>query len=58
MTDAKGYEISKVGGRALAQSDSTCVVYGMPKSIVDENLADEVVDLDDMAESIMANLYK
>nr|WP_321256899.1 chemotaxis response regulator protein-glutamate methylesterase [uncultured Pseudodesulfovibrio sp.] len=46
------------GGRALAQSDSTCVVYGMPKSIVDENLADEVVDLDDMAESIMANLYK
>ncbi|WP_319543003.1 chemotaxis response regulator protein-glutamate methylesterase [uncultured Pseudodesulfovibrio sp.] len=46
------------GGRALAQSDSTCVVYGMPKAIVDESLADEIVDLDDMAESIMANLYK
>ena len=51
-------DLKKRGGRALAQSDSTCVVYGMPKSIVDENLADEVVDLDDMAESIMANLYK
>lgn len=46
------------GGRALAQSDSTCVVYGMPKAIVDEELADEIIDLDDMAESILANLYK
>ncbi|OIQ51501.1 Chemotaxis response regulator protein-glutamate methylesterase of group 1 operon [Pseudodesulfovibrio hydrargyri] len=46
------------GGRALAQSDSTCVVYGMPKAVVENNLADEIVDLDDMAESIMANLYK
>ncbi|EGB13431.1 response regulator receiver modulated CheB methylesterase [Pseudodesulfovibrio mercurii] len=46
------------GGRALAQSDSTCVVYGMPKAVVEENLADEIVDIDDMAESIMANLYK
>ena len=46
------------GGRALAQSDSTCVVYGMPKAIVDDNLADEIVDLDNMAESILENLYK
>jgi len=46
------------GGRALAQSDSTCVVYGMPKAIVDDKLADEIVDLDDLAESILANLYK
>ncbi|QGY41419.1 chemotaxis-specific protein-glutamate methyltransferase CheB [Pseudodesulfovibrio cashew] len=45
------------GGRALAQSDSTCVVYGMPKAIVDENLADAVVDLDDLAETILSNLY-
>lgn len=45
------------GGRAIAQSDSTCVVYGMPKAIVDDGLADEVVDIDDMAEAIMNNLY-
>ena len=51
-------DLKERGGRALAQSDSTCVVYGMPKAIVDENLADEIVDLDDMAESILANLYK
>jgi two-component system chemotaxis response regulator CheB len=46
------------GGRALAQSDSTCVVYGMPKAIVDAGLADEIVDIDDMGEAILSNLYK
>ncbi|QJB57571.1 chemotaxis response regulator protein-glutamate methylesterase [Pseudodesulfovibrio sp. zrk46] len=51
-------DLKAKGGRAIAQSDSTCVVYGMPKAIVDENLADEIVDLDDLAESIVANLYK
>jgi two-component system chemotaxis response regulator CheB len=45
------------GGRAIAQSDSTCVVYGMPKAIVDDGLADEIVDIDDMADAIMNNLY-
>lgn len=51
-------DLKDKGGRALAQSDSTCVVYGMPKAIVDEKLADEIIDLDDMAESIMTNLYE
>ncbi|MDR3073115.1 MAG: chemotaxis response regulator protein-glutamate methylesterase [Deltaproteobacteria bacterium] len=46
------------GGRALAQSDATCGVYGMPKAIVDAGLADEIVDLDDMALAIVNSLYK
>ncbi len=46
------------GGLALAQSDASCVVYGMPKAIVDEGLADQVVDVDDMAEAIVAHVYK
>ncbi|QLA16805.1 protein-glutamate methylesterase/protein-glutamine glutaminase [Desulfolutivibrio sulfoxidireducens] len=46
------------GGRALAQSDATCVVYGMPKAVVDAGLADEIVDIDDMGEAIITNLYK
>lgn len=50
--------LKQKGGRALAQSDSTCVVYGMPKAIVEENLADEIIDLDDMADSIVSNLYQ
>jgi two-component system chemotaxis response regulator CheB len=42
---------------ALAQSDATCVVYGMPKAIVDAGLADDIVDLDDdMALAIMSSL--
>lgn len=45
------------GGRALAQSDATCVVYGMPKAIVDAKLADEIVDIDDMPAAIVDNLY-
>jgi len=55
----EGVKVLKAkGGRALAQSDSTCVVYGMPKAIVDAGLADEIVDIDDMAQAIMNNLYK
>lgn len=50
--------LKRKGGKALAQSDSTCVVYGMPRAIVDEGLADGVVDIDDMAESIVAHLYQ
>ncbi|MEF2144396.1 MAG: chemotaxis response regulator protein-glutamate methylesterase [Desulfovibrionaceae bacterium] len=46
------------GGRALAQSDDTCVVYGMPKAVVDAGLSDEIVDLEDMPRAITENLYK
>jgi two-component system chemotaxis response regulator CheB len=49
--------LKQKGGRALAQSDGTCVVYGMPKAIVDAGLSDEIVDIDDMAQAIMNNLY-
>ena len=56
-----GLEGSKVlkaqGGRMLAQSEQTCVVYGMPKAVVDANLADEIVDIDNMAQAIINNLY-
>jgi two-component system chemotaxis response regulator CheB len=49
--------LKQKGGRALAQSDATCVVYGMPKAIVDAGLSDEIVDIDDMAQAISKNLY-
>ncbi|MBU1247931.1 MAG: chemotaxis response regulator protein-glutamate methylesterase [Proteobacteria bacterium] len=51
-------DLKAKGGMALAQSDASCVVYGMPKAIVDEGLADKVVDIDDMAASIVEYLYK
>lgn len=34
---------------SMTQSEPTCVVYGMPKCIVDAGLSDEVVDLKDIA---------
>ena len=36
----------------LVQSESTCVVYGMPKSVVEAGLADEILDVEDMAARI------
>lgn len=54
----EGMKILKAkGGRALAQSDASCVVYGMPKAIVDAGLADEIIDIDDMARAIVDSLY-
>ena len=45
-------------GRSLAQSDSTCIVYGMPRAIVEADLVDEIVDIQDMAEAIKNSLYQ
>jgi two-component system chemotaxis response regulator CheB len=44
--------IKSAGGRVLAQSEDTCVVYGMPKAIVDAKIADSIVPLDEMASAI------
>ncbi|MDR1360395.1 MAG: chemotaxis response regulator protein-glutamate methylesterase [Deltaproteobacteria bacterium] len=46
------------GGYVIAQSEATCVVYGMPKALVDWNLADEIVDLDDMAAAIVSAVVR
>jgi two-component system chemotaxis response regulator CheB len=46
-------EIKKHGGRSIAENRSTCVVYGMPKAIVDRGLADAVVPLGRIAKEIM-----
>jgi two-component system chemotaxis response regulator CheB len=40
----------------IAQNQETCAVYGMPRSVVNANLADEVVPLQKMAESIIKNV--
>ncbi|TDX31018.1 response regulator receiver-modulated CheB methylesterase [Modicisalibacter xianhensis] len=43
----------QAGSHTLAQSESTCVVYGMPREAVSLGGAMEVVDLDQMAGQIM-----
>jgi len=47
-------EVSKRGGRILAEAESTCTVYGMPRAVVEARLADEVVELDALPEAIAA----
>jgi two-component system chemotaxis response regulator CheB len=37
----------------ITQSERTCVVYGMPKSVVDAGLSDEVKDLEEIPAAIM-----
>lgn len=51
-------ELKSRGGYILAQNDASCVVYGMPKAIVDAKLADDILDIDDMAAALMASIYK
>ncbi len=46
--------LRKKGGYILAQNEASCVVYGMPKAIVDADLADQILDIDRMAEAIIA----
>ena len=46
------------GGYSIAQDESTSVVYGMPKSVVDAGLADEVRPVTDIARAIVAAVEK
>ena len=46
--------IKQNGGYCIAQDEETCVVYGMPKSVVDAGLADEICPLPKIAEAIEA----
>ncbi len=45
--------LKKTGGRIFAQDEESCVVYGMPKAVVDAGIADKVLSLDDMAGEII-----
>lgn len=39
-------ELKSIGGHAIAQDEDSCVVYGMPKAVVDAGLADVVIPLE------------
>ncbi len=45
--------IKKSGGLAVVQDESTCTVYGMPRSVVEAGLADRVVPLDRIPQEII-----
>jgi two-component system, chemotaxis family, protein-glutamate methylesterase/glutaminase len=41
------------GGSILTEAEDTCVVYGMPRSVVEAGLSDEAVPLDGLAAAIL-----
>lgn len=47
---------SKKETYVIAQEESTCTVYGMPKSIVKAGLSDNIVKLDQIAQEIILNV--
>lgn len=51
-------KLKRIGCYSVAQSENSCVVYGMPRAIVDENLADEVVDLPKIGKRISELITK
>lgn len=46
-------ELKKTGGRIFAQDEDSCVVYGMPKAVVDAGIADKVLSLEEIAGEIV-----
>jgi two-component system chemotaxis response regulator CheB len=45
--------IKAKGGTVLTESEASCVVYGMPRSIVEAGLSDAEVRLDQMADAML-----
>jgi two-component system chemotaxis response regulator CheB len=44
------------GGTVLTEAEETCVVYGMPRSVVDAGLSDESVRLDRLAAAVLQRI--
>ena len=42
----------------LPKYKSTCLIYGMPKSVIESGSADEIVPLYEMADAITRAVYR
>ncbi|HYF04342.1 MAG TPA: chemotaxis response regulator protein-glutamate methylesterase [Patescibacteria group bacterium] len=49
-------ELLASGGYVIAQNEDTCVVYGMPRAVVEDGTANEIHSLENLAEVISACL--
>ncbi len=45
-------KLKLAGGKVMAEDESTCVVYGMPRSVIEQKLADYILPIGKIAESI------
>ncbi len=48
--------VKAAGGRVLAEAEASCVVYGMPRAVVEAGLADAVVPLPELPAAIVHHL--
>lgn len=48
--------VKKAGGTVIAEHESSCVIYGMPRAVVESGLADQVVPLEEIPGAIVANV--
>ena len=46
-------KIKETGGKTIAQDEATCVVYGMPKAVVDAGIADLILPIYKIADQII-----
>jgi two-component system chemotaxis response regulator CheB len=46
--------VKKAGGMTIAQSEESCVVYGMPKAAIERGYATRVVPLDVLSSTLQA----
>jgi len=46
--------VKQAGGMTIAQSEDSCVVYGMPKAAIERGYAQRVVALDVMSATLQA----
>jgi two-component system chemotaxis response regulator CheB len=46
-------EIKNKGGRTIAQNENSCVVYGMPRAVIEAGMADKVVSVEEIAGEII-----
>jgi two-component system chemotaxis response regulator CheB len=47
------HAIREAGGKILTEAESSCVVYGMPRCVFEEGLAEAQAPLEDMAAEIL-----
>lgn len=45
-------KLKLAGGKVMAEDESTCVVYGMPRSVIEQKLADFILPIGRIAEKI------
>jgi two-component system, chemotaxis family, protein-glutamate methylesterase/glutaminase len=48
--------IKAQGGKILTEDEKSCIIYGMPRSVVESGLSDLAVPLDGMARAIIEHL--